>query len=168
MRPLAAVLALVLVALPLLVHASELVAEVTAVAALLCAAGILTLSIPVLTAGSALALIGYAVAVRLSAGPPNLPTALAFGIALVLLLEVVDFTGRFRGAVVAPSVFVAQARFWLKLSGAAAAAGIVLAAGAMAVAWVAPLSAHPAGPMVGALGALAAVVGTLGLRLKRQ
>lgn len=166
MRILAAILAAVLVTLPLLVHASEVVGEVIAIAAVLCAAGILALSVPVVTAGAALALIGYAIALRLAAGPPEVPTALAFGVAAVLLLEVVDFSRRVRGAMVTPSVFIAQARYWLGLASAGAAVGIVLAAGAMAMAWLAPVSGHPVGPAVGTLGALAATVGALRLLVK--
>jgi hypothetical protein len=152
-RHLAAILVLALVGLPFLAAPSWLVGTLGAVAAVLCAAGILVLSIPLLALGASLGLIQYALALWLSAGPPDLLVALGLGVALSLLLQVVEFGGRFRGAALAPGVVREQIRDWVATEAVAATAGIVLTIVAGSVTFDLPPPAYPAVAAVGALGA---------------
>ena len=166
MRSLAAFLILVLTGLPLIVlPSSGLVAAVGALAMALSFAGLLALWIPALTAGAALALAEYALALWLAGGPPDLLPAIAFGVELLLLLEAADFARRFRGVAVSPSVIRSHARSWSGIAGVAAGSALVLGAGASALA---PLLGHPIAAAAGALVAFLAAVGALRLGRERQ
>lgn len=155
-------LALVLVGLPLVVAPSWVLAVVAAASAALAGGGIAARSVPVVTAGATLATVEYAVALWLSAGPPDILTAMVFGTALLLLVQTVEFMGRTRGAVLGVGVTAAVVRHWLAIAAAGIGVIATIAAGA-AVAMAIPLPSHPASAVVGALGAFVAAVATLKL-----
>lgn len=104
---------LVLVAVPVWTAASS--APVVALAAFSAAFGALGIGLasiwPITTAG-VLAIIGYALALWLSAGAVNIVGAAVFGMALLFFLDLSAFAARFGGAEVAPAVIRAQLTFW--------------------------------------------------------
>jgi hypothetical protein len=159
----AALLVLVLVGLPFVVLPAGFLAALAAPSAVLCAGGIATRSVPVLTAGVTLAVIEYALALWASEAPLDVPIAALFGVALFLLLELVDFLGRTRGAAVGGSVLPAMIRYWLAIAGAGAGLMVALVAGAAAVRLALPLPSDPMIAALGVLGALTAAGGVLRL-----
>ncbi len=150
-RALATALVALLAGLPLLVHPSWPLAAVALAAATASAAGIVTSAMALVTAGAALALIEYTIAVWLAAGPPNVLGAGVFGLALVLLLEVADFTRRVRGVLLGPRVLPEHAQHWLATGVAALAVTILLGAAASALTIPLPRPTYPALVAVGAL-----------------
>ena len=114
MRHVGTLLALVLTGLPLVVTPSWVLVAPGGVAALLIAAGLIALSTPLATAGIAVSLIEYALALSIGTRPLDPLTAVALGVALVLLLQVVDFARRFRGAQVDAAVVTGQIRYWVR------------------------------------------------------
>src|SRR2546422_11705719 len=110
----------VLVGYPLLIAPTRAVLVIGVAAVVLCALGIAVLSTPVVVAGCVLALGEYALALWLSPGPPRLAGAVLFGVALILLLETVDFARRVGHAAMGPGLVSSQIRYW---GTAAAAAG---------------------------------------------
>lgn len=157
-RALAGLLALVLVGFPLLIAPSELTGALGVIAGALCAAGIGALSIPLLAAGAALSLVGYALVLWPSAGPPDPLGAVVLGVVLSLLFQVVGFAARFRGAAVDSHVLPSQVRYWVSSGVGAAVVGILLSISAGGIALRLPLPAYPAAV---ALGALAAFLGAV-------
>jgi hypothetical protein len=83
---------------------STLVAGFAGVAAAVCAAGVATLSVPLVTAGASLALLEYTVALWQLSRPPDVIAGVGIGLSLLLLLQVIDFARRVRGAALAPAV----------------------------------------------------------------
>lgn len=151
MRRVAAVLALLLVSVPLLVAPSGAVALLGAAALALCALGILVAT-PVLVGGMVLALGEYALALRIAGGAPRLGSAVLFGIVLALLLEAAEFGRRAHQAAVGPGVVTAQLCSWA-IFGALAGAGALAASAAASVA-----SASVRLPWAAAIAAAAAAV----------
>jgi hypothetical protein len=131
-------------------------------------AGVLLLSVPLVTVGGALALIGYAVALLIVRPPVDPVAAAGLGTTLVVVLALVHFAGRVDGAVLGPAVVATQVRQWL----AVAAAGVVAAVALTAVA--AALGAALAGatlPLVvvaATLGALLTVAGVIALTTRED
>lgn len=158
-RVTAGLLALFVVGFPLLRAPGSVTELLGLIAATLCAGGILSLSIPLLAAGAALAVVEYAFASLAAGGPPDVLGALAFGAALSLLVQTVGFAARFRGASVGPRVIRAQVRTWAGTGAAGIGIGLALAGGAGAV-WLRLPSA--AFPVVAALGLVVAFVGVVG------
>jgi hypothetical protein len=158
MSALAGLLVLILVGFPVLIAPSELTGTLAFIAAALCAAGIGALSIPLLAAGAALSLVGYALALLSSAGSPDPLGAVALGVVLSLLFQVVEFVAHFRGAAVDSHVLPGQVRYWVGSGVAAAVVGILLSISAGGIALRLPLPAYPAAV---ALGALAAFLGAV-------
>lgn len=157
-RALAGILALVLVGFPLLIAPSELTGSVGVIAGILCAGGIGALSIPLLTAGAALSLVGYALALWSTAGSPDPLAAVAVGVVLSLLLQVVGFAARFRGVAMDSHVVPGQVRYWVGGAVGAALVGILLAISAGGIALRLPLPAYPVAVALGALIAFLGVV----------
>jgi hypothetical protein len=165
MRHVAALLGLVLVGLPLVVTSSWVLVAPGAVAALLIATGILTLSTPVVTAGIAMSLVEYTLALWIETRPLDTLTAVALGAALVLLLQVVDFARRSRGAQVNPAVITGQIRYWLRTGILGVTLG--LAVTGLATGFVPPLP-PAAFPVLATVGALMAVLGVARLLVRRD
>jgi hypothetical protein len=116
----------VLVAVPLWTAPAWPVLFFGAIFGLLCAAGSLGRWLPLVTAGGSLAVMDYALALWLSGGGLNVVGAAAFGLALVLLLDLTEFAGRFRAARLASNPLRAQVAFWLGRAAVALAAVVVL------------------------------------------
>jgi hypothetical protein len=161
MRWFAAFLGACVVGLPLLLTPAAPVAVPAAVAGALIAAGVLTLHIPLITAGSCLALIEYGLALVLARRALEPLSAIAIGEALLLLIQVVQFGGRVRGVDVSSAVVAAQIRYWLRVAMVTMALGLGVSALAMRV--VLPAVAAP---MLGAAGAIAVLAAAI--RLARR
>jgi len=158
MRAFAGLLALVLIGLPILIAPSELTGALGVIAGMLCAAGIGALSVPLLAAGAALSLVVYALVLWPSVGPPAPLGAVALGVVLSLLFQVVGFAAHFRGAAVDSHVPPGQVRYWVGNGIGTAVVGILLSISASGIALRLPLPAYPA---VVALGALAVFLGVV-------
>ena len=161
MPALAGLLALILVGFPLLIAPSELTGMVAFIAAALCAAGIGTLSIPLVAGGAAVSLVGYALALWSSAGSPDPLGAVALGVVLSLLFQVVGFAARFRGAAMDIHVLPGQVRYWVGSGAGAAMVGALLAISAGGIGLRLPRPAYPAAVVLGALAAFIGVVRSL-------
>lgn len=148
-----------LVGLPLLAWPSSHVGWLATTAGLLCAAGALGRSLALASAGTMVAVVGYALALWLASSPLDTLGAIAFSIALVLVLEGTAFARRFHRASVHPSVVRGQARSWIGLAVASAVIVTVLDGLASLLVFVAPAPAYAAIAAVGALGAVLGVVG---------
>ncbi len=164
MRPAAVVLLLVLAALPLSVRPSAPpVAWLAAAALAVGGVGVIAWSVPLVTAAGSLALIAYALALVV-AGPAADPlAAIALGATLVLLLALVHFAGRARGATLGPSVVTAQARQWLAVAGLGAVVAVVLIGAAAPLAGALRSAALPVVVTIAAVGALVTVAGVIAL-----
>ena len=164
MRLAALVLLAVLAALALSVRPSAPpVAWLATVALVVGGVGVIAWSVPLVTAAGSLVLIAYAFALVV-AGPAAEPlTAIALGSTLVLLLALVHFAGRVRGAVLGPSVVAAQARQWLAVVGWGAVAALVLTQAAAPLAGALRSASLPMAVMAAALGAVLTVAGVIAL-----
>jgi hypothetical protein len=160
-RWLAGLLALALVALPVVTAPVPMVASLGAAAGLLCLAGIVRLSIRLLTAGAAGAVIQYALVLWVSSAPPDFFTALVLGVVLGLLLDVVEFAARFQGVAVDRRALQWQVRDWVESAAVSGAAGLVLAYGPGRVALGLPAWAYALAAGFGALAAFGGVVRVL-------
>jgi hypothetical protein len=147
----------VLVGVPLWTAPSLPVILLAAITACLCSAGVVRLWLAATTLGGALALIDYALAALLAGGAFDIIGAAIFGLALLSLLDLVEFERRFRGAEIAIAVYRTQISFWV--GRAAAAAAIVLMFLGAAV--VAPLIPVLGRPVIAGLGAAIAFVGAM-------
>lgn len=144
-----------LVAYPLALAPSKPVAIAGALALLVSGAGLVLRWTPAVTAGVALALGEYAVALMVSAGAPGLGSAVVVGALVMLVLETADFDRRFRRVTLGAGVLASQLRHWAGSVALGAGAAVLIVAGAsvvMAVAWI------PWAPVLAAVGALGAVV----------
>jgi hypothetical protein len=125
--------------------------------------GVLVWSVPLVTAAGVLALIGYALALVI-VGPAADPLlAAALGAALVLLLALVHFAGRVRGAALGPGVVAAQARRSLAVAGLGVAAAMGLLAAAVPVGALLRSATFPVVVAVAALGVLMTMAGVIAL-----
>jgi len=156
MRPVAGFLVAALAALPLLAAPIWPIVAVGGVAAMLGGIAVVRLSTRLLTTAAAVVLVQYALALWVASGPPDFLPAIAIGVVLPLLLDVVGFAARFRGVAVSPRVVREQSRYWVGWAAGTAlvGAGVAVVAGPLP-GWLAPAG-------VG-VGALAAAVGTFRL-----
>jgi hypothetical protein len=161
MRPLAGLLVLALVGLPLLVAPSALVAAVGAAAAALGAVAVARLSLRLATAGATLAVLEYALALWLAAASPEILTAVAIAVALAVLLDVIEFAARSRDAAMDPRLIRRQVRYWVGSTTLGAAVAVALAVGGGALGSALPAWGHPAAAAVGVLVAFGGAVGIL-------
>ena len=165
MRQVAALLGFIIVGLPVVVTPFWIVVAPGAVAAGLFAAGIMTLSLRLVSLGIAASLVEYMVALSLGARTLDSLTAVALGAAIVLLLQVVDFVRRFRGAAVAATVIGSQIRYWVRLGILGVLLGLFVSALGTTLA---PALPAPAYPVLGAVGAFVAVASAARLLLRRD
>ena len=161
MRAFAGLLALVIVGFPLLIAPSELTGALGVIAGTLCAVGISALSIPLLAAGAGVSLVGYALAPWPSGGSLHPLGAVALGVVLSLLFQVVGFAAHFRGAAMDPHVLPGQVRYWVSSGVGAAVVGILLSISAGGVGLRLPPPAYPAAVALGAVAAFLGVVRVL-------
>jgi hypothetical protein len=164
MRLAAMVLLAVLAALPLAVRPSAPPVAWLATAALVVGSvGVIAWSVPLVTAAGSLVLIAYALALVVAEPAADPLAAIALGSTLVLLLALVHFAGRARGAALGPSVVASQVRQWLTVVGLGAAAAGVLLAAAAPVGIALRSASLPVVVIAAALGAVLTVAGVIAL-----
>ncbi|HEU4371715.1 MAG TPA: hypothetical protein VFV05_26125 [Methylomirabilota bacterium] len=156
-----------LVAFPLAVLPSPPVTWVAGAALALAGAGVLGRLVPLVTAGASLALIAHALALVIARPAVDAVAAAAFGATLVLLLALVHFAARVRGAEVGPSVVAAQVRRWLAVVAAGVVAAGVLAAGGAVLGPALGGATLPVVVVAAGLGALIAAAGLVALVTRR-
>jgi len=154
----------VMVAVPLWTSASAFVYMMELLAVLVCIGGVLRYSLGALSAGAGLAIIGYTVALWSSAAGVDVIGATAFGLALLLLLDLGDFARRFRGAAVASSVIRAQSVYWAGRATLIFGAVIFLTLVASALAGIVPGAGRA---VMAGLGAVLAFAGALYAGMRR-
>ena len=156
------ILAVAVLGYPVLIAPARSILAIALAALALCALGLVVRSTSLVTAGGVLALGQYALALRLTGGPPRLAGAVLFGVGLVLLVETADFSRRVRGATLGPGLVASQVRYWAGFAGLAGAAALVAAGLAIAASAVVRLPWAPAFAAGGAAAVLVAV--TIALR----
>lgn len=168
MRLAAAILLAVLVTVPLLLRPSPPITWLAVAALVVGGAGVVALSVPLVTASAALTLVAYALALVIVRPPFGPVAAIAVGATLVLLLTLVHFAGRTRDAAISLRVVVTQVRQWLTIIaiGAVVAVGLQAAAAALAVGLRG--AALPVVVVAAALGALLVVAGVIALMARED
>jgi hypothetical protein len=159
----AAVLLLGVVALPLSAWPAPPVTWLAAVALAVGGLGVLAWSPSLVTAAGSLVLIAYTAALMIAEAPSRAAPSIALGATLVLLLTLVHFGGRVRGAMLGPSVVAAQVRRWLFVTGLGIAAAAALVAAAPFIAALLAGAPMPIVISAAALGAVLAVAGIIAL-----
>jgi hypothetical protein len=148
----------VIAAVPVWTAASAPVIAIGATACMLCALGICLARSGPITASCVIAVIDYAAALWTAGAAADVVGSALFGIALLFLLDLSEFTRRFRGAEIATDVIRAQLAYWLGraalIAGAVAALTVV---GFVLSVWV-PGAGRT---VVAGLGAILAFVGAL-------
>ena len=158
----------VLVAIPLAVRPAAPVTWLAMLALGVGGAGVIVLSVPIVTTGASLALFAYAAALVL-AGPAVDPVAaIAVGATLVLLLALVHFAGRVRGAALGPAVNAAQVRHWLMIVALGVAVAAALTAGGVVLGPALGGASLPVVVVAAALGALMTTAGVIALVTARK
>jgi hypothetical protein len=157
MRHVAALLGVIVVGLPFVITPSSIIIAAGAVAALLIAAGIIRLSPSLVSAGITASLAQYTLALWLDAGPGDPLIAVVLGAVMVVLIQVVDFARRFRGAEVAPAVTRTQIRYWLRNAILGVVLGLVVAGLASGFTLALPSAAYPVLAAVGLVVTLLAL-----------
>jgi hypothetical protein len=163
MRLAAAILVAILVAFSLGVLPARPVTWLAGAALVVGVTGVVVLSVPVVAAGASLALIAYALALVIARPPVDVVAANAFGATLVLLLALVHFAARVRGAAIGRAVLATQIRQWLTIVAAGVVAAIGLAAAAAALGGALQGASLPVVVVTAALGALVTVGGAFAL-----
>jgi hypothetical protein len=147
---------LILVGIPIAVEPSWLVTVPALLTAILCAGGLVLRSLRLIMAGGMGAMIVLAAGLWRSSSSLGVVGALAFGLALLLLLDTVEFSRRFARAEVDSSALRLHVAWWMGRATIILAAGMILLAIASAMAPLLPLSGRPILAGAGALTAFAA------------
>jgi hypothetical protein len=163
MRLAAVALMAMLVGLPLTVLPSPFLGALGALALVVGGAGAIAASVPLATAGGALALIEYALALVIARPDPDPVAGTTVGAGLVLLLASTHFAGRTQGAACAYRVIGSQARYWLAIVALGAVGATLLTLGGEALALALRGAALPVVVAAAALGALMTVAGVIAL-----
>lgn len=164
MRLAALVLLAVLAALPLGVRPSTPPVTWLVTAALLVGGvGVIVWSVSLVTAAGSLVVIAYALALVVAAPAAELLPPIALGATLVLLLALVHFGSRVRGAMIGPAVIAVQARQWLAVVGLGVAAAVGLTAVAAPFGGALRGATLPMAVIAAALGAVLTVAGVIAL-----
>lgn len=137
MRVVAAALAFLVAGLPLAMLPSPAPAIASAASLALSLAGVAFRARPAIVAGVSLAWLAYAIALAWTRTGLDLASAIAMGTVSFLLLETVDFAGRFHAVPLPRRVIVAQARWWLVFC--LAVAGLVVVTAFLATVLAQPL-----------------------------
>lgn len=159
----AALLLIVLVAIPLAVLPAAPVTWLIAGALGVGGAGVAGLSVGLVVTGGTLALIAYALALVLARPGVDVLAALLVGAALTLLPVLVHFAERTRGAHLGAGVVTGQLRQWLGGVMAGGVAALVLGAGAVALGTGLAGATLPVIVIAGVVGAALAVAGVVAL-----
>jgi hypothetical protein len=168
LRPAAVLLLLVLAAVPVAILPAAPVTWLVALALTAGGAGVVMLSVALVTAGASLALIAYALALVLQRPAIDPLMAIAVGATLALLLPLAHFAARGHGAAVDRDVVAAQARRWLATVGLGAAVAAALTLGGAALGAALPGVTLPVLVATAALGALLAVAGAIALLTRER
>ena len=163
MRLAAAVLVAALAGFPLAVLSGPPVSWLVVLALVVASAGVLSLSVTLVTVAGALALIAYAVALLIVRPPVDPVAAIGFGATLVILLALVHFARRADGAVLGPAVVATQVRQWLGTVVAGVVGAAALTAGAAVLGAALAGATLPLVVVAAALGALLTVAGVVAL-----
>lgn len=164
----ALVLMAVLVAIPLAVLPAAPVTWLAIVAFGIGGVGVIVRSRPIVTAGAALALIAYAVALVTAGVVAHPVPAVAFGSTLVLLLALVHLSARVHGAALGPAVIAVQIRHWLGVVALGVVAAIGLTAAATLLGAMLRGASLPLVVAAAALGALMTTAGVIALVTARE
>lgn len=152
-------------AVPIWTAPSAAVVAIETVACLFCVLGISRAMTGPATAGCAIAIIGYAVALW-SAGPGiDVIGAALFGTALLFLVDLHEFARRFQGADIAAEVLRAQTAYWLGRAVSIAVAVASLAAGGFVLSLLVPGAGRA---VVAGFGAVLAFAGALNAGIIRR
>jgi hypothetical protein len=163
MRLAAAILVAVLAAFSLSVLPGRPVTWLAGAALAVGGTGVVVLSVPVVAAGASLALIAYALALVIARPPVDVVAGSAFGATLVLLLGLVHFAARVRGAAVGRAVLATQIRQWLAIVAVGVLAAVGLTGAAAALGGALQGASLPVVVVTAALGALVTVAGAFAL-----
>jgi hypothetical protein len=154
---------LVMAGVPIWSVPSDPVIAIEGLAALLCVGGIFAGALGLVTVGGVIGTIGYAVAAVTAPSGADVVGAAVFGLALLCLLDLSEFSRRFRGAAISRAVLRAQIAYWLARAGLSAAAVAALLLCAAALSMLVPGSARAviagAGAILAFGGALRAGIG---------
>jgi hypothetical protein len=149
---------LLVVGLPVSAKPTWAIGVIAIAAGLVCLAGLLRRSLGTMLTGCVLVVIDLALELSWSAESLSVYTSVAFGLALLLLLESTHFANRFAGAEVDPSVWGSQMAWWIARAATCFGAAVVLVVIGSALAAVVPLSGRP---LIAAAGALAAFIAAM-------
>ena len=152
-------LAIVLMAaVPIWTEDSAPVIVIEVLAGLFCVLGIVRHSPGSVTAGSVLALVGYAVALWSATHGVDVVGAAVLGLALLFLLGLGEFARRFHGAAVANEVVRTQTAYWLGRTAIIVGVVALLTLGGSVVASFVPGAGRAA---IAGLGVIVAFAGAL-------
>jgi hypothetical protein len=162
-RLVAVALMAVLAGLPVTILPSPFLGALAGVALAIGGAGALMATVPLATAGGALALIEYTLALAIARPKPDPITATTLGVGLVLLLALVHLASATRGATLGAGVLGAQARHWLIVGALGALGAALFTVGGEVLALALRGAGLPFAVAVATLGALLAVAGVIAL-----
>ena len=143
---------------PVSVMPTWLIVALAIATGLFCIAGLLWRSLGATLAGCVLAVLALALALWWSAASMSVFGAIAFGLAILVLLDTTDFARRFAGAQVIDFAWRSQIASWIGRGALCFVAGILLTLIASAVELVLPASGRA---MIAAMGALVAILAAL-------
>ena len=126
-------------------------------------AGTIARVVPLATAGGALALMAYTLALTVEEPVPHPLAGAAMGAGLLLLLALTHFAARTRGAAVEPRVAALLLRHWLPVLALGALAASALVVVGTLVALTLRGATLPTVVAAATLGAVAAVAGVIAL-----
>jgi len=158
-----AVLVALVVGTPLAILPAAPVSWLAVVAAATGGVGVIALSVPLVTAGASLSLLGYALALSWAQQATDPVVAVVLGGALVLLLALTYFARRSEGAWLGPGVVAGLIRHWLAIVGLGIAAAAVLTLGGVVLGPVLVGASLPVVVVAAALGAALTVAGVIAL-----
>jgi hypothetical protein len=147
-----------IIGLPFWIKPTGIVGMIAIVAGLFCLAGVLLLSLASALIGCVFALIDLAIALWWTAPSISVFGAVAFGLALLFLLEIVHFASRFRGAEIDRSAWRAQMAWWIGRAAISVGAAVVVVLVASLLTWVLPSFGRPIFAGAGALAAFIAAM----------
>jgi hypothetical protein len=163
LRLTAVALMAVLAGLPLTILPSPFLGALAALTLLVGGVGAIAASVRLATAGGALALIEYALALVVARPDHDPITATALGGGLVLLLASTHVASLTRGAAVSYPVFRSQARHWLAIVALGMVGAALVTVGGQALALALRGAALPVVVAASAVGALLTVAGVIAL-----
>lgn len=148
----------ILIGMPLWMAPTWGIGGIAAASGLSFVIGLISLSMGAITVGGILTLIELALALSWSSSSMNVFSAAGFGLALLVLVDAVNFMARFNGAKIDPSVLHRQIAWWIGRAAIVLVAIGVLAGIASGLALALPVFGRPAIAGLGAVIAFAAAM----------